>query len=133
MKLKIFYDGLCPLCSLEINQLRTCDSNKQLLFEDIHAPDFDRRYPFIDRTRANKILHGQLANGDIIYGLDVTCMAWKTVGKHRWLLILRWPVIRWFADLAYSFFARHRSFISGLLSDDIKKLQCQRCNIESND
>lgn len=133
MKLKIFYDGLCPLCSLEINQLKTCDSNNQLSFEDIHAPDFVQRYPYIDQARANRILHGQVSDGGLIYGLDVTCMAWKTVGKHRWLSILRWPVIRWFADLAYMFFARHRSFISGLLSGDKKEPQCQSCNIKSND
>jgi predicted DCC family thiol-disulfide oxidoreductase YuxK len=37
------------------------------------------------------------------------------VGKHRWLAILRWPVIRHIADLCYLFFARHRQKISGLL------------------
>ena len=127
MILTIFYDSYCPLCSAEINQLKAYDSNNQLSFEDIHAVDFVQRYPYIDKVEANKLLHGQLSNGDMIYGLDVTCMAWKTVGKHRWLSILRWPVIRWFSDRAYLFFARHRNTISSLVTGKNKDLNCQSC------
>ena len=127
MILTIFYDSYCPLCSAEINQLKAYDRNNQLSFEDIHDVDFVQRYPYIDKVEANKILHGQLSNGDMIYGLDVTCMAWTTVGKHRWLAILRWPVIRWFSDRAYLFFARHRNTISSLVSGKNKDLNCQSC------
>ena len=127
MLLTIFYDSYCPLCSAEINQLKAYDNEKQLLFEDINAVDFIQRYPYIDKIKANKLLHGQLTNGAIIYGLDVTCLAWKTVGKHRWLALLRWPVIRWFADISYRFFARHRNTIYTLLTGRNNSLYCQRC------
>jgi predicted DCC family thiol-disulfide oxidoreductase YuxK len=127
MILTIFYDRNCPLCSAEINQLRALDNDKQLLFEDINAVDFIQRYPYIDKIKANKLLHGQLTNGTMLYGLDVTCLAWKTVGKHRWLAILRWPLIRWFADISYRFFARHRNTISTLLMARNNSLNCQRC------
>ncbi len=128
-KLTVFYDSSCPLCSAEINQLKAYDSDDQLLFEDINALDFVQRFPYIDKIEANKLLHGQLDNGELIYGLDVTCLAWKTVGKYRWLAILRWPVIRWFADLAYRFFARHRNTISSLLMAKNKVSNCQSCKI----
>lgn len=131
MKLTIFYDGFCPLCSAEINQLKAFDSANQLCFEDIHAPDFVQRYPYIDQIEANRILHGQLSNGEMIYGLDVTCLAWKSVGKHRWLAVLRWPVIRWFADRLYLFFARYRNTISSLMArlftEKSNTLSCQSC------
>ncbi len=133
MILTIFYDSYCPLCSAEINQLKTYDSNNQLSFADINAVDFVQRYPYIDKLEANKLLHGELSNGEMIYGLDVTCMAWTTVGKHRWLAILRWPGIRWISDRAYLFFARHRNTISSLLmkksesTDDQKN--CKSCKI----
>lgn len=127
MILTIFYDSHCPLCSAEINQLRAHDNDKKLLLEDINAVDFIQRYPYIDKIEANKLLHGQLSNGELIYGLDVTCLAWKTVGKHRWLAILRWPVIRWFADTSYRFFARHRNTISTLLMGRNTSLNCKRC------
>lgn len=133
MILTIFYDSYCPLCSAEINQLKAYDSNHRLSFEDIHAVDFAQRYPYIDKVEANKLLHGQLSNGDMIYGLDVTCMAWKAVGKHRWLSILRWPVIRWFSDRAYLFFARHRNTISSLVTGKNKDLNCQSCKAKTID
>lgn len=131
--LTIFYDSYCPLCSAEINQLKAYDSNNQLSFEDIHAPDFLKRYPYVDQVKANRILHGQLSDGQMIYGLDVTCMAWTTVGKHRWLAILRWPVIRWFSDLAYLFFARHRNTISSLVAGKNNGLSCQSCKAKTID
>ena len=133
MQLTIFYDGNCPLCSKEINLLRAYDSKNRLSFEDINAVDFIQRYPYIDMLYANRILHGQLSNGEMIYGLDVTCLAWKTVGKHRWLSILRWPVIRPLADLAYAFFARHRNRISSFFIFKKKDLNhhddCARCKV----
>lgn len=127
--LTIFYDNSCPLCSAEINQLKAYDNDKKLSFENINAMDFIQRYPYIDKIEANKLLHGQLSNGKIIYGLDVTCLAWKTVGKHRWLAVLRWPVIRWFANLSYRFFARYRNNISALFMGKSKSPDCQRCNL----
>lgn len=133
MKLTIFYDGCCPLCAIEIKQLRDYDADNRLAFEDIHAPDFDKRYPHIDPVKANEILHGQLSDGELIYGLEVTCRAWKAVGKHRWLSILRWPVIRWFADLVYLFFARHRNRISSLLAGNKKIQECNSCKVKAND
>jgi len=133
MRLTIFYDSNCPLCSTEINQLKTYDSNNQLSFADINAVDFAQCYPYIDKVAANKLLHGELSNGDMIYGLDVTCMAWKTVGKHRWLVILRWPGIRWISDRAYLFFARHRNTISSLLMKKNESINdqknCKSCKI----
>ena len=129
MKLTVFYDAQCPLCSAEVNQLRSYDNEQKIVFEDIHAPDFIQRYPYIDQLAANRILHGQLSNGEIIYGLDVTYQAWRTVGKHRWLAILRWPGIKLLADIAYRFFARYRNTISSLVMGKGSSAQCQSCRI----
>lgn len=118
---------------MEISQLRSYDSNNQLSFEDIHAADFVKRFPYIDQLKANRILHGQKSNGQMIYGLDVTCMAWKTVGKHRWLSILRWPVIRWFSDPGYLLFARYRNSISSLVTGKNRNLNCQSCKAKAID
>jgi predicted DCC family thiol-disulfide oxidoreductase YuxK len=127
--LTIFYDGFCPLCSAEIKQLRSYDSDNKIGFEEIHEPDFNQRYPYIDQLAANRILHGQLSNGDMLYGLDVSCQAWKTVGKHRWLALLRWPGIKPVADIAYRFFARHRNTISLLIIGNGRSLECQSCRV----
>jgi len=114
--LTLFYDSYCPLCATEMDQLRELDKQQRLRFEDIHAADFAERYPDIDPQAADRILHARYADGRMIYGLDVTHQAWKLVGKHRWIAILRWPVIRWFADIGYRFFARYRYGISFVLT-----------------
>ncbi len=114
-QLTIFFDGDCPLCAKEINALRARDSKQRLKFENIHATDFVYRYPYIDIVKADRVLHGQLANGSMIYGLDVTAKAWSLVDAHRWIQMLRWPVIRWFSDLSYCLFARLRHPIGRLM------------------
>ena len=112
MTLTVFYDGTCPLCVAEMKLLSQYDSTCRLRLEDIHKPDFKGRYPEVDVHAANQILHGQNSDGSMLYGLDVTVKAWGLVGKKPWLKALRWPVIRWFADKAYVFFAKHRMGIS---------------------
>lgn len=116
MRFTVFYDGRCPLCSAEMAMLKRLDRRAALQLEDIHAPDFNRRYPQINVVEANKILHGLAADGTPLYGLDVTVGAWRTVGKKRWLVVLRWPGIRRLADIVYLLFARHRSKVSALLA-----------------
>jgi predicted DCC family thiol-disulfide oxidoreductase YuxK len=112
MKLRLFYDATCPLCAKEIGQLKALDQHNYIEFQNIYADDFEQRFPHIDPVAANTIIHGELADGSIIKGLDVTYLSWKLVGKNRWLAVLRWPVIRIFADFAYTVFAKHRYTIS---------------------
>lgn len=116
MPFTIFYDSQCPLCVAEMSSLRDSDVRGALQLEDIHADDFAKRYPYIDKNSANNILHGLNERGELLLGLDVTVGAWQRVGKHRWLVILRWPMIQWFADKTYLFFAKHRQRISRILT-----------------
>ena len=127
MNLRIYYDGDCPLCNAEIDQLKRLNVDGKLEFADLNDEDFTGDYPHIDPQQARQILHGETADGSIVTGLDVTCMAWQSVGRHRWLAILRWPVIRHIADLAYLFFARHRQKISRLLMGEHAGASCRQC------
>jgi predicted DCC family thiol-disulfide oxidoreductase YuxK len=111
--LRIYYDGLCPLCLREMQHLQRLDREQRLDLQDINAADFVERFPHIDRLQADRILHGELADGRLLYGLDVTVMAWRLVGRGRWVSFLRWPLVRPVADRVYLFFARHRHRISG--------------------
>ena len=124
--LTIFYDGGCPLCAAEMRHLNSLDSARKIAYEDIYAADFSARFPQIDQREADRILHGQLANGELIYGLDVTYQAWVLVGKRKWVAILRWPIIKPIADVIYLLFARHRNRISKLLTGQSR---CEACSI----
>ncbi|RTE86928.1 thiol-disulfide oxidoreductase DCC family protein [Aliidiomarina sp. B3213] len=124
-QLIIFYDGQCPLCVREMTQLKLKDEAQRIQFEDILATDFSERFPRVNINDANRILHG-LENGEMLYGLDVTHRAWSLVGKGWMTAPLRWPLLRWFADKAYMFFARHRYTFSKIFTG---KARCERCQL----
>jgi len=129
MKLTLFFDSYCPLCVAEMDELARLDAlneNPGLIFEDIHAEDFLTRHPDIDPAAVDRVLHARYEDGRLVYGLDVTHQAWATVGRQRWLAISRWPIIRWFADLAYRLFARYRYSISFLLTGQRRCEPCAR-------
>lgn len=129
MKLRIFYDNHCPLCVAEMRQLKALDENQQLELVALNEPEFIHRYPYIDPIKASRKLHGELNNGELLLGLDVTCTAWSLVGKHKWLKMLRWPGIRYLADGVYLLFARYRSNIAYLLTG---KTSCESCSLDIN-
>jgi len=111
----IFYDGNCPLCSTEMQQLKHADSKNLITLEDLNASDFSERYSYIDKDKAMNYLQAQKQSGEMIYGLDVTYEAWKIVGKHGWLKIFRLPIISFFADCGYVLFAKYRHSLSKIL------------------
>ncbi|NOU50114.1 DUF393 domain-containing protein [Pseudoalteromonas sp. JBTF-M23] len=124
--MKIFYDSRCPLCVAEMTNLKSHDTLNQIILVDLHSDNFALENPDIDREKALKILHLQDSQGVVLLGLDATYQAWKTVGKHRWLKLLRVMPIRWFADKGYLLFARNRMAVSKLFMR--KQCTSQRCN-----
>ena len=76
MKLRIFYDSQCPLCAAEMQHIKALDIHENVELQDLNQADFESNYPYIDLAYANKILHGERADGTIIKGLDVTYEAW---------------------------------------------------------
>lgn len=113
--LTIFYDSLCPLCTKEMDALKRFDQDSQLELVDLHSERYRRDFLYVDFDAAMRVLHAE-KDGVVITGLDVTAAAWKAVGRQPWVQILRWPVIRWFADRAYILFANNRYRISWLLT-----------------
>ena len=113
----------------EMLHLQKYDSEERIKLVDLHDPDLINLYPHINKDFAMKKLHGQLDSGKMLYGLDVSCKAWALVDKYRWLMILRWPIVKPVADLGYKFFARYRETIAYLLTG---KKNCNTCAIKKN-
>lgn len=125
--LTIFYDGGCPLCVKEMRHLRALDKARRIQFENINEADFRDRYPAINVEDANAYLHAQTADGEMLYGLDVTQAAWSQVGRGWMIAPLRWPIIKRIADKAYLAFAKHRNRLSKLLTG---RERCEECRID---
>ena len=129
----IFYDSYCPLCVSEMMQLKDLDTKGKIDLVDINQEDFEKNHPLIDREKANNVLHGQVESGELLTGLDVTYYAWKCVGRKPWLAVLRWPVIRFFADLCYLFFAKYRYTFSFILTGQRRCSICETNNPSVNE
>ncbi|MAH73177.1 MAG: thiol-disulfide oxidoreductase DCC [Cellvibrionales bacterium TMED49] len=128
-QLTIFYDGRCALCTHEMKSLKELDRNNRITFANIFANDFSKNYASINVEDANKVLHGMKDTGELIYGLDVTCLAWTLVGKGKWVAPLRCPIIKQIADVAYIFFARNREQLSRFI---MRSSMDTKCDLKSD-
>ncbi|MDN2664440.1 DUF393 domain-containing protein [Psychromonas sp. 14N.309.X.WAT.B.A12] len=113
-QLTIFFDGQCPLCTLEMQRLKEQDKDNQILLVDLHQEDFKTIYPEINIEQGLAILHGQY-KGKILLGLDVTHRAWTLVGKGWLVAPLQWPIIRPLSHQVYLLVARYRQPISNFI------------------
>ncbi len=126
--LTVFYDGRCPLCVREMRQLKQRDHAQAIQLIDLHSEQFSDYADRIDAHAANQVLHGLTADNQLLLGLDVTHRAWSLVGRGWLTAPLRWPLLGWFADHAYRFFARHRSRIAYVMTGE---KECQQCSLDS--
>ncbi len=99
----LYYDGQCPLCSLEINHLRKL-SDGRLALVDIHSLD----EPPLDREILLGVLHLRTADGIWLRGIDASVQAWASTRIGYLWRVLRWPVIGGIADTAYNKWAQIR-------------------------
>ncbi len=111
---------------MEMSQLKQLDTKQCIRFVNIHNSDFSTQFPHIDKHAAYDLLHVEKVNGDLLLGLDASCAVWNAVGKHRWLNLLRLPLIKLIADLAYLFFARNRGTFARLITG---RAHCDSCQI----
>lgn len=108
-KIRVLYDGECPLCAREIRALRRLDRGRgRIDLEDIAAEGFDAgRYGLTHQQVMDRI-HGVLPDGRVVEGMEVFRRAYGAVGLGWLLAPTRWPGLRQLADAAYRTFARNR-------------------------
>ena len=107
----LYYDGACPLCSREIEEIRA-KRGDSIALVDVHAlPYDDQPVDALDKFSREdllKSLHLQRADGQWLKGADANVAAWETTGRWQLLRVLRWPVVRWFVDGVYALWANIR-------------------------
>lgn len=143
--LTLYYDGACPICSLEMDHLRRRSTDGRLVFVDIAAPAFDSAAVGVTRAALMAEIHGRGGDGRLLRGLPVLRHAYAATGLGAWLAPSGWPLLRPFADLGYRVFARHRQGLSRTARPLIDALRacrsarrlqaCRdgRCNLEGED
>lgn len=107
-QIKVLYDGDCPVCRREMEQLQRWNRKGRMLLEDIAAPDFDPQAYGLDSASAMRRIHGVLPDGRVVEGMEVFRRAYAAVGLGWLLAPSRWPLLGRLFDRAYEVFARNR-------------------------
>lgn len=121
-KIKVYYDGLCKLCSAEINHYRKQEGAQKILFIDICAEDFDANAEGIDPYLVHKIMHVRRLDGNLATRVDAFIEIWMHLPKYRIAAkVARKPLVKMGLEVGYSCFA----FIRPLLPRHSKLKDCQ--------
>ena len=124
--LTLFYDGACPVCSLEMDHLRERSRDGRLVFVDIAAPGFDAARYGATLDAMNAEIHGLLPDGSMLRGVEVLRRAYAAAGLGWVLQPTGWAPFAPLAEAAYRLFARHRRRISRCAAPLIHAVRARR-------
>ncbi|MFN9746967.1 MAG: thiol-disulfide oxidoreductase DCC family protein [Betaproteobacteria bacterium] len=106
--LTIYYDGTCPRCTAEIDNLRLRDADARLRFVDCSPADFVSPIPGADRSALMNVIHAVGAQGTVLLAVDVFEAAYRAVGLPWVSRVLVHPFLRPVADRVYPWIVRNR-------------------------
>lgn len=109
-KIKLLYDGECPLCLREVDFLRRRDRDRGLVaFVDIAASDYNpAANGGVDFATAMGRIHAVLPDGSVIQNVAVFRRVYEVLGMGWVYAATKWPVIGPLVDLLYDFWADRR-------------------------
>jgi predicted DCC family thiol-disulfide oxidoreductase YuxK len=132
-KIKLLYDGECPLCVREVNFLQRRDAGRGLVaFVDIADDDYDPEVNGgIDFATAMGRIHAVLPDGSVIKNVEVFRQVYEVLGMGWIYALTKLPIIGAIADWLYGIWADYRLALTGrpnletILVDRQNRLNCQ--------
>jgi len=111
-KLKVYYDGLCVLCSKEMDHYKRQKGADLISFLDICAKDFDAAKEGVDPIQVHKIMHARRIDGTLATRVDAFIEIWSVLPKYnRAAQFAKNPLVRKGLDFGYSLFAKVRPYL----------------------
>lgn len=111
-KAAIYYDGLCMVCSAEINHYRRLPGSENFAFVDITASDFSAAEHGIDPQLAHKVMHVRGKDGKLHQGVDAFRAIWREIPRYQFLFKISGnSVLRSVLDLGYEAFTKIRPYL----------------------
>lgn len=108
----VYYDGLCHLCTREINHQRNLVKDDSIAFVDITGGDFDAAAHGLDAKAVNRHMHVKLAGGEVKVGIDAFLATWSRLPYYRRLAaVIGLPGVKQLSELGYAAFARIRPLL----------------------
>jgi len=124
----VYFDGDCPLCLREIKMLKWLDNAKRIRFTDIAAPGFDPASTGLTMFELMDTIHGRMADGTRIEGVEVFRQLYGAVGFRRAVAVSRWPAIAHALHLGYVVFAKNRLRMTGRCMEDVCEVPATRAS-----
>jgi predicted DCC family thiol-disulfide oxidoreductase YuxK len=114
-KIKLLYDGECPLCLREVNFLQKQDAGRGLIaFVDIADKNYNpEENSGISFAAAMGRIHGILADGTIIQNVEVFRQVYDILGIGWIYAATKWPIIGFLVDIIYEIWASWRLTLTG--------------------
>jgi predicted DCC family thiol-disulfide oxidoreductase YuxK len=114
-KIKLLYDGECPLCLREVNFLQRRDAGRGLVaFVDIADDNYSpEENGGIDFETAMGQIHAVLPDGTVIKNVEVFRRVYETLGMGWVYAATKWPIIGAIVDKLYDIWADWRLALTG--------------------
>jgi predicted DCC family thiol-disulfide oxidoreductase YuxK len=111
-QLTVYFDGLCRLCSREIEHYQKRDRNGVVRWVDITGADFSAESEGLDPVAIHKVMHVRDSAGAIHTEVAAFVAIWKVIPGFRPLAhVAGWKPVRPVLDLGYQVFARIRPYL----------------------
>ena len=111
-KLKVYYDGLCVVCSKEMDVYKKKDVKEKIHFIDISSPSFNPSSEGLDSESVKKVLHVKDSQNKLYTGVDSFIALWDALGILRPLSkMAKSRFLRPLFDLGYYSFVKIRPFL----------------------
>lgn len=133
-KIKLLYDGECPLCVREVKFLQKRDAGQGLVaFVDIADDDYNpEENGGVDFETAMGRIHAVLPDGTLVKNVEVFRRVYEILGMGWIYAITKLPIFGAIADLLYRVWADWRLALTGRpnLKTIIAQRQQRLCNTE---
>jgi len=111
-KVKVYYDGLCILCSREIDHYRRQAGGEGISFVDITDPRFSAQQEGLDPFLVHKVMHVRAADGELKTGVDAFITIWQQLPRYQPIArIAKHKSIQFFLNAGYQGFVKIRPYL----------------------
>ena len=122
----IYFDGLCIICSSEINHYQKLPGSENFSFIDITEPTFKSAEHGIDPHLAHKVMHVRDTAGKLHQGVDAFRAIWSELPRYHFLYrISGIKIFRVLLEIGYRIFVKIRPYLPRRKSDCSKSPYCE--------
>lgn len=114
-KIKLLYDGECPLCVREVNFLTKRDAGRELVaFVDIAADNYNpQANGGVDYETAMGRIHAVLPDGTLVKNVEVFRRVYEILGMGWVYAATKLPIVGAIANFLYGIWADLRLSLTG--------------------